>query len=151
LGQLLDDDSHLCTVTEFERRNNGAFATNERAPGLGPRGLSQIGGSYFRASSFIAFAIRNFNTVFAGILIDSPVWGLRPMRALRFTTTSLPTPGNTNSFFACFAASVASSSRISTLCFLVISNLSAKCPAICDLVIILPMMPSFPYEGSSQM
>ena len=38
--------------------------------------------------------------VFAGILIASPVAGLRPMRALRFTSTSFPRPGNVNEFFA---------------------------------------------------
>ena len=70
----------------------------------------------------------------------SPVCGLRPMRALRFTTTSLPTPGNTNPFRACFAASTASSSRIRVLCFFVSSNLSAMCPAICDFVIIFAIV-----------
>src|SRR5262249_13138269 len=80
-------------------------------------------GGYLRASSFMAFAMRNLSTRFAGILMASPVCGLRPMRALRFTTISLPTPGNTKPDFACFAARFASSSRIIVLCFLVISNL----------------------------
>ena len=41
---------------------------------------------YLRGStaSFSCFAIRAFTTVFAGILIASPVAGLRPIRALRF-------------------------------------------------------------------
>ena len=34
-------------------------------------------------ASLKAFATRNFTTVFAGILIEAPVWGFRPMRALR--------------------------------------------------------------------
>ena len=37
-----------------------------------------------RTASFSCFAIRAFTTVFAGILIASPVAGLRPIRALRF-------------------------------------------------------------------
>jgi hypothetical protein len=41
---------------------------------------------YFLGStaSFSCLAIRAFTTVFAGILIASPVAGLRPIRALRF-------------------------------------------------------------------
>src|SRR5690606_917444 len=47
--------------------------------------------SYLRGStaSLSAFWIRALTTVLAGILIASPVAGLRPMRALRFWTTSL--------------------------------------------------------------
>jgi len=41
---------------------------------------------YFRGStaSLSCFAILAFTTVFAGILMASPVAGLRPIRALRF-------------------------------------------------------------------
>ena len=46
---------------------------------------------------FAALATRNFTTVLAGILMASPVAGLRAMRAGRFTFTSLPKPGRTNS------------------------------------------------------
>ncbi|GIT04860.1 MAG: hypothetical protein CM1200mP29_02710 [Verrucomicrobiota bacterium] len=45
-------------------------------------------------ASFAALATVNFTTVLAGMLIVSPVAGLRPMRALRFTSFSFPTPGN---------------------------------------------------------
>src|SRR6266487_5912346 len=79
-------------------------ARKRRGPGAstpGPRAESAL---YFRAASFIAFAIRNFSTRLAGILMASPVWGLRPMRALRLTTTSFPTPGKTKPFFASLAA-----------------------------------------------
>src|SRR6185503_12840149 len=38
-----------------------------------------------RMASFAALATRNLTTFFAGMLICSPVAGLRPMRALRFT------------------------------------------------------------------
>src|SRR5258706_16110974 len=44
-------------------------------------------------ASFTAFATRNFTTFFAGILIASPVAGLRPMRAFLSTRTSRPMPG----------------------------------------------------------
>ena len=37
-----------------------------------------------RTASFSCLAMRAFTTVFAGILMASPVAGLRPMRALRF-------------------------------------------------------------------
>jgi hypothetical protein len=39
-----------------------------------------ISSGYFapRMASFAAFATRNFTTRLAGILIASPVWGLRP-------------------------------------------------------------------------
>src|SRR5258707_9956231 len=54
-----------------------------------------------RTASFAAFATRNFRTVFAGILISSPVAGLRPRRAFLFCFTSFPRPGIANSpFFA---------------------------------------------------
>src|SRR5687768_13625003 len=59
-------------------------------------------GFYFalRTASLQAFATRNFTTFLAGILIVSPVAGLRPMRALRFTKTSLPKPGKVKLFLA---------------------------------------------------
>ena len=50
-----------------------------------------------RTASFNCFAMRALTTVFAGILIASPVAGLRPMRAFRFCTTSFTIPGSTNS------------------------------------------------------
>ncbi len=62
-------------------------------------------------ASFAFFETRNFTTRLAGILISSPVAGLRPMRALRFTRTSLPTPGIVKLFFASLYASAVRSSR----------------------------------------
>ena len=53
-----------------------------------------------RMASFAALATRNFTTRLAGILMASPVAGFRPIRALRFTNTSLPNPGMVNLFFA---------------------------------------------------
>ena len=46
--------------------------------------------------SLAALATANFTTRFAGILMVSPVAGLRPMRALRSTSFNLPMPGNVN-------------------------------------------------------
>ena len=45
-------------------------------------------------TSLAALATRNFTTVLALILMASPVWGLRPMRALRSAFTRRPMPGN---------------------------------------------------------
>src|SRR5271165_3312066 len=57
-------------------------------------------GIYFRfgskPASFNALATRDFAIFQAGLLIDSPVAGLRPARALRFTRTRRPTPGIAN-------------------------------------------------------
>jgi|GEM_PF-4210860 len=47
-------------------------------------------------ASLAAFATRIFTTVFAGILIASPVARLRPIRAFLFTKTSFPIPGRVN-------------------------------------------------------
>src|ERR1700676_2372384 len=47
-------------------------------------------------ASFTALATRNFTTFLAGILIASPVAGLRPMRALRSPRTSRPMRGSTH-------------------------------------------------------
>src|SRR5277367_3524203 len=57
-------------------------------------------------ASFTAFATRNFTTFFAGMLIVAPVAGFLPIRALRSTRTSLPSPGSANTpvFFTSFTA-----------------------------------------------
>jgi hypothetical protein len=44
-------------------------------------------------ASLHALAIRIFTTVFAGILIASPVAGYLPFLAFRFERTSFPIPG----------------------------------------------------------
>src|SRR5271167_2500353 len=58
----------------------------------------------------------------------SPVWGLRPRRALRSAFTSLPMPGIVNSpfFLVSFTAVSASSSRKPAVCLLVSSSFSAR-------------------------
>src|SRR3989337_2789169 len=53
-----------------------------------------------RMASFAALATRKRTTRLAGMRIGSPVWGLRPIRALRLTRTSLPTPGMVNEVLA---------------------------------------------------
>ena len=52
----------------------------------GGSGQGQGSGCYLRGrtASLSCLAMRAFTTVLAGILIASPVAGLRPMRALRF-------------------------------------------------------------------
>src|SRR5271167_439219 len=77
--------------------------------------------------SFAALATRNLTTVLAGILIASPVCGLRPMRALRFDFTRRPNPGTTNTpfFLVSLIATSASDSRNAAACLLFISFFSA--------------------------
>src|SRR4030066_1918094 len=81
-------------------------------------------------ASFAALATRNFTTFLAGILIASPVWGFLPMRALRFTRTSLPRPGSVKAFFASLYASAAMSSRICTANFFLMLAFFAMWSAI---------------------
>src|SRR4029077_20357767 len=94
--------------------------------------------SYFLPStaSFRLLARRNLQTRLAGILIGSPVCGLRPIRALRFASTSFPKPGrrNTPLFFASLEARLSVSSRIPSLCFRVRLGFSARHPSARDLV-----------------
>src|ERR1017187_10432335 len=68
------------------------------------------------------------------MLICAPVAGLRPMRAFRFTNTSLPKPGIVKLFFAFLYASATMASRTSLACFFVSPLVSATDATICDLV-----------------
>ena len=98
---ILDDDS----MTEPRGQDGAARAGDALQPDAGGQGhgglrhpprrtqqrrLTHLAAAaptgYFRGStaSFSCFAILALTTVFAGILIASPVAGLRPMRALRF-------------------------------------------------------------------
>src|SRR5271156_5329568 len=79
--------------------------------------------------SLAALATRNLTTVLALILMVSPVWGLRPMRAFRSAFTNRPSPGMTNTpfFFVSFTAVSASRSRKAADCLLVNSSFSAIC------------------------
>ena len=81
-------------------------------------------------TSLAALATRNFTTVLALILMASPVWGLRPMRALRSAFTRRPMPGITKTpfFLVSLMAVSASRSRKAADCLLVSSSFSASMP-----------------------
>src|ERR1039458_6781952 len=85
-----------------------------------------------RIASLAALATRNLTTRLAAILMVSPVAGFRPMRALRFTRTILPSPGIVKEFFAFLYARATSASMVCTACFLVSPTVSASDAAICD-------------------
>src|SRR2546422_10948894 len=92
--------------------------------------------------SLAALATRNLTTVLAGILIASPVAGLRPMRALRLALTSLPIPGKVKAptFFVCATATEASSSITSFAAFFEMPNVVAMWVASWLLVICFAAM-----------
>src|ERR1035438_4131949 len=79
-------------------------------------------------ASFAALATRNLTTFLAGILMASPVAGLRPIRALRSTRTSLPSPGTTKTplFLTSLIASSATVSSKSRATLLLTSQVSAS-------------------------
>ena len=117
-------------------RDNGpgdAVRLRLRARKVRPRG-------YLRGStaSLSAFWMRALTTVLAGILMASPVAGLRPILALRFCTTSFTIPGSVNSpaRFNSFSASAASSSKYSRATVRLTSKRSAKCENKSDLPIL---------------
>ena len=91
--------------------------------------------NYFFGGAMVSladFATRNFTTVFALILMASPVCGLRPMRALRSAFTSRPMPGITNTpfFLVSFMAVSASRSKSRRLLvgqFELLGHLPGKC------------------------
>src|ERR1700761_2233897 len=101
-----------------------------RAPALFG-GRSQEKPCYFRGGAMLslaALATRNLTTVFALILMASPVCGLRPMRALRSAFFKRPMPGITKTpfFFVSLMAVSASRSRKAAACLLVSSSFSAR-------------------------
>jgi hypothetical protein len=79
-----------------------------------------------KTASFAALAIRNFITFLAGILIAAPVAGFLPMRAFRFTRTSLPSPGKVKAFLASLYASSETEDSISSIFFFGNSNFVAR-------------------------
>src|SRR5207249_967250 len=118
-------------LRETAPRSVESLERKRRGPGPG-------GGTYFFPStaSFTLFASRNLHTRLAGILIGSPVCGLRPIRALRFASTSFPKPGRTKPFFASLHASARVSSKSSTICRFERLVLPARCAMTADLLII---------------
>src|SRR5579863_613105 len=105
---------------------------NEKGRARGsPFSCSLGGGNYFfggAITSLADFATRNLTTVLALILMASPVWGLRPMRALRSALTKRPIPGITNTplFLVSLMAVSANRSRKAADCLLVSSSFSAR-------------------------
>src|SRR5438093_1702568 len=116
-------DAHVFTLErDGGTRARSLTAAQNASAREGPRlETSACARAYFvrfaRTESFACLAMRNLSTRFAGIEIASPVAGLRPILALRSTTTSLPTPGNVNPFRASLYASIASSSSTVATCF----------------------------------
>jgi len=90
-----DPKSPAQKQTPAGKKKGPAFHTKGR-----PLHVRQLAYFFPRMESLAILATRNFTTRLAGILIGSPVCGLRPMRALRLASTSLPTPGTTKAFFA---------------------------------------------------
>src|SRR5437660_2641932 len=88
-------------------------------------------------ASFTALATRNFTTFLAGILIASPVAGLRPMRALRSTRTRRPMPGRTvTPFFLVSAIAISAYAVVKDLATLLgTPTVSASFLINCDCVI----------------
>ena len=77
---------------EAPRQNKSALWRAARAGAQGPT-VDTAAYLRGRTASFSCLAIRALTTVLAGILIASPVAGLRPIRAFRFCTTSFTIPG----------------------------------------------------------
>src|SRR5581483_460519 len=92
-----------------------------------------------RTASLSAFAAVNRSLVRAGILIASPVAGLRPIRALAWRLRTMPRPARRRdpSLVSSRTTRLVSSSSAVLACFLVIPTLSARWAATCDCVIIL--------------
>jgi Acetyltransferase (GNAT) domain len=96
------------------------------------------GGDTPKTDSFNALAGVKRNRVRAGILMDSPVAGLRPMRAFSFRLRKMPKPAKRidPSFLSSRTMSALSSSIVSFASFLLIPILSTKWPITCVCVIL---------------
>src|SRR6185437_8877131 len=96
-------------------------------------------------ASLADFATRNFTTFLAAILIDSPVAGLRPIRALRSTRTSRPMPGSTKRpfFFTSLIARLDKLSSTPRACLLVNSPASAseRTSCVCVILFVVAIQP----------
>src|SRR5690242_5919119 len=122
---------------------------NKKRPALTPA-VQGNDLNYFLGAitSFTALATRNFTTVLAGILIGSPVCGLRPMRALRFDCTRRPSPGITNTpfFLVSLIAVSLRVSRNAAAVLLLSSSFSARERTSCVLVMPEAMNPPSDFE-----
>src|ERR1700732_1943776 len=127
IGNLCFFTEHWPRKTEHwkEKSPRKPDCSSYRGPKLKPNC------AYFRTASLNAFDGRRRTTVFALILIASPVCGLRPMRALRCAFTTRPIPGITNlpaAPLASFTASLNSSSKKRAAVFFAVPTFSAMCP-----------------------
>src|SRR5208282_5584080 len=130
-GDALDPASNLkCEHPERQKPRRPARSDRRSS---GPRGLifeTPNQESYFAPStaSLNALTAKILATVFALILMASPVCGLRPMRAARWRLTQRPMPGITN-FPALplhsLAARAARASKKPATCFFFSSHFSA--------------------------
>ena len=119
-------------IMTSRRADGNSFRGHEKSRGAG-RGFPIVRKNDClapRIASFAAFATRNFTTFLALIWIVSPVAGLRPMRALRFTRTSLPKPGTVKPFFAFLYANAERASSAAAACFLLMTAFSATAATI---------------------
>src|SRR5690242_3367044 len=91
--QLTKPNRTVSGLKEKRRRNENLRRTNK---------MKSVEAYFFapKIASFAALATRNLTTRLAAILICSPVAGLRPIRALRLTSTSFPSPGTVKLFLA---------------------------------------------------
>src|SRR5439155_26533453 len=122
------------------RRQNGtARAPRSREPTAADRRARPRPHFFPSTASFRDLARRNFTTRLAGILMGSPVCGLRPIRALRLARTSRPKFGTTKTFFASLVASVKSWSITSPICFLVRPVFWDRCVMMADFVMDFAM------------
>src|SRR5215469_6210089 len=112
-------------ILRREAKKGGAYASS-LSTSPNDRNAYFFGGAMV---SLADLATRNFTTVLALILMAWPVWGLRPMRALRSAFTRRPMPGITNTpfFLVSLMAVSASRSRNAADCLLVSSSFSAIC------------------------
>src|SRR5271168_3426810 len=134
--QLLTWPSYCCAGRKRSagsgRRRPPILARFIQGPILAARGV------YFRTASLSALDGRSRTTVFALILIASPVCGLRPMRALRCALTARPRLGMTNlpaPPLHSFTANLNSSSKKDAAVFFGVPHFSAICATTFDLLI----------------
>src|SRR5499427_10068429 len=133
---IVSHDGRLRTTAGFASRDSrggcpyaGCTLNTSKAGGRPAFDSTQNPYYFFGAiASFAALATRNFTTVFALIWIGSPVWGLRPMRALRWAFTRRPRPGTTNTpfFLVSLIAVSARCSRNVAAVLLLVPTFSAR-------------------------
>src|SRR5260370_21864646 len=111
-----------------EHKGGGPQPLNQKSPYQAPSTMS-----------FNALAGVKRSRVRAGILIASPVAGLRPIRALLLRLRKIPRPAKRSepSFLSSRTTRPVNSSSVLLACFFVRPAFSARVAATCDCVIIL--------------